>query len=155
MNEISKEKIEINGKEYSLFLNRKGLVAWEKFCKDELEKMSNIQEKFTTITETLSNEEKVEINDDTDPFEGIENIDEVDEDSKIVTQTFKRLYWIMLYTEHKFSVSEAEKLYDDACIEYGETQLIQLAQQMIEDMNSNKVEVVELKNLKALRQKKN
>ena len=30
MKELSKEIIEVNGKEYTLFLNRKGLVAWEK-----------------------------------------------------------------------------------------------------------------------------
>lgn len=149
MNEISKEKIEIGGDEYTLFLNRKGLVAWEKFCKDNFEQINGLQEKYKDLTT------EVELTDDTNPFDGIDNIDEADEDSKILTETFKRLYWIMLYTEHQFSVSKAGELYDKACEEYGEVQIIQLGQQMIEDMNKNNVQTTELKNLSALRQKKN
>ena len=35
MNEFGKVIIEIEGKEYTLFLNRKGIIAWEKYAKEE------------------------------------------------------------------------------------------------------------------------
>lgn len=144
MNEISKERIEISGVEYTLFLNRKGLIAWEKFCKEENKKIQEMQDKYSNI-------EDANITDETNPFSGIE---EVEEDSKTISTTFRRLYWIMLYTEHKLSITKANELYDEAIKEYGETQLIELAQQMIEDMNIDNVSKTELKNLTALRPKK-
>ena len=144
MNEISKERIEISGVEYTLFLNRKGLIAWEKFCKEENKKLQEMQDKY-------SDGEDDEITDETNPFDGVE---EFEEDSKTISTTFRRLYWIMLYTEHKLSITKANELYDEAIKEYGETQLIELAQQMIEDMNIDNVSKTELKNLTALRPKK-
>lgn len=144
MNEISKERIEISGVEYTLFLNRKGLIAWEKFCKEENKKLQEMQDKY-------SDGEDNEITDETNPFAGVE---EFEEDSKIISTTFRRLYWIMLYTEHKLSITNANELYDEAIKEYGETQLIELAQQMIEDMNIDNISKTELKNLTALRPKK-
>lgn len=144
MNEISKERIEISGVEYTLFLNRKGLIAWEKFCKEENKKLQEMQNKY-------SDGEDEEITDETNPFAGVE---EFEEDSKIISTTFRRLYWIMLYTEHKLSITNANELYDEAIKEYGETQLIELAQQMIEDMNIDNISKTELKNLTALRPKK-
>lgn len=144
MNEISKERIEISGVEYTLFLNRRGLIAWEKYSKEENRKLQEMQNKYNIV-------EDIEISDETDPFAGVEDFEE---DSKIVSTTFKRLYWIMLYTEHKLSLTQVNELYDKACEEYGETQLIELAQQMIEDMNIDKVSKTKLKNLTALRPKK-
>lgn len=152
MNEISKEKIEVGGVEYTLFLNRKGVVALEKFCKENLVEITELQEKYNKL---LNETKKVELDDDTDPFEGMENIEDMEKDSQVVSETFKYLYWIMLYTEHKFSISKASEIYEEACKEYGETQLILLGQQMIEDMNKNMVQSTELKNLAALRQKWN
>ena len=137
MNEISNERIEISGVEYTLFLNRKGLVAWEKYCKDEKEKLQQMNDKYKDI------DTNVEITDDTNPFE---QVDDLEEDTKIISTTFRRLYWIMLYTNHKLSITEANKLYDEACKEYGEEQIFELAQQMIEDMNIDKVSKTELKN---------
>lgn len=144
MNEISKERIEISGVEYTLFLNRKGLIAWEKFCKEENKKLQEMQDKYSDVEDN-------EITDETNPFDGVE---EFEEDSKTISTTFRRLYWIMLYTEHKLSITNANELYDEAIKEYGETQLIELAQQMIEDMNIDNISKTELKNLTALRPKK-
>ena len=62
----------------------------------------------------------------------------------------------MLYTDYQFSIEEVNKLYDIACKEYGEAQLIALGVQMVEDANSNLItKNNELKNLKALRPSKN
>lgn len=147
MNEISKERIEISGVEYTLFLNRKGLVAWEKYCKEENEKIKDLQEKYKDFQD-------VEINDNTDPFAGLENLDDMDEDSKLLSNSFKKLYWIMLYTEHKLSITKSNELYEEACKEYGETNIIALAEQMIEDINKDNISNTKLKNLTALRPKK-
>lgn len=151
MNEFSKEIIEINNQEYTLFLNRKGIIAWEKFCKDESKKAEELKTKYDKIIDNPS----VEINDETNPFDGLEEIDNFDEDKQLISTMFKRLYWIMLYTEHKFTIVQASKLYDMACEEYGETNIIALGQQMMEDANKDMVtNKNELKNLSALRPQK-
>ena len=49
MKEFSKETIEIGGKEYTLFLNRAGIVAWEKFCKEYQKKTIEMQEKYKKV----------------------------------------------------------------------------------------------------------
>ena len=36
MKELSKETINIGGEDYTLFLNRKGIVAWEKYSKKDI-----------------------------------------------------------------------------------------------------------------------
>lgn len=143
MNEISKERIEISGVEYTLFLNRQGLVSWERYSREENAKLQEMETKYANVSN--------EITDDTNPFEAV---NEELNDSEIISKTFRKLYWIMLYTEHKLSLAQVNELYDKACEEYGEVQLIQLAQQMIEDMNIDKISKTELKNLTALRPKK-
>ncbi len=148
MKEISEEIINVNGIDYKLFLNRQGMVAWEKFNKNENEQLSKMQDKY----KDLLNNEDVEIKEDTNPFENLENLEEYDKDQEIVTKSYKKLYWIMLYTNHKMNINEVDKWYEDACKDYGEAQLIQLAQQMIEDANKNKIgDLKEIKNLPALR----
>ena len=149
MKEISQEIINVKGKDYTLFLNRKGLIAWEKFSKEENEKVAELQNKYEEMFKD------VEIKDDTNPFESLDNVEDIEKDKELVSNTYKRLYWIMLYTNHQLSVSDAEKWYEDASEEYGEPQLYELAQQMIEDMNTDKLnETKSIKNLPALRPQK-
>lgn len=149
MKEFSKEILNIEGKDYTLFLNRKGIVAWEKYAKEENKKAQAMQEKYKDL---IGENENIEINDDTNPFENIDYLDEAEEDAKIVTNSYIKLYWIMLYENHKLSLSEVSELFDKAIEEYGEEQLIQLASQMIEDANINKMQQTsELKKLPALR----
>ena len=145
MKEFSKEIIEIGDQEYTLFLNREGIVAWERFCKKEQEEVQKMQEKYKNI------EESINITEDTNPFEGIEDIDN---DAEIVSIMYERLYWIMLYTEHKFTPTQAKELYDKAVAEYGEEQIILLGNQMIEEANKENVSKKNLKNLAALKSKK-
>lgn len=156
MKEFSKETINIDGKDYTLFLNRKGIVAWEKFSKDEKEKAESLRKKYETFIDNKDN--KIDINampDDVNPFEGLEEIDDFENDKQYIISIYKRLYWIMLYTEHKLSISEASDLYDKACEEYGDEQVIGLGIQMVQDTNMNTNPNKELKNLKALKPKKN
>lgn len=147
MKEIGKEIIEIGGVEYTLFLNRKGVVAWEKYAKSESEKVKEFYKKVNNV-----NINKEEIKDDTNPFEGLDGLDDLDENQEYLTLYFQKLYWIMLYENHKLSFEESKALYNKACEEYGEPQIIQLGTQMLEDVDIDKsAKNTELKNLKALR----
>lgn len=145
MKEFSKETINIAGKDYTLFLNRKGIVAWEKYAKEENDKLSAIADKYEDIIN-----DNIEINDDTNPFE---NLDGYEEDSNSVSASYRKLYWIMLYENHKLSLKEVNELYDNAIEEYGEEQLFALAQQMIKEANIDKVgeSKKEIKKLPALK----
>lgn len=147
MKEIVKEIIEIGGVEYSLFLNRKGIIAWEKYAKKEAEIVRKVSVEASQLN--LDSEDKID--DNTNPFKGLEQVDDMDKNQEILTLYFQKLYWIMLYENHKFSLEKAKELYNLACDEYGEEQVIQLANQMLEDANVNPNKAGELKNLKALR----
>ena len=157
MKEISKEIIEIDGKEYTLFLNRKGIVAYEKYCKDEYSELEKTREKFKDTIETLQ-EDKVVINDDTNPFENLDKLDDIDADKNmdLVHKMYVKLYWIMLYENHKLSLTQVEELYNKAVEEYGELQLQALGDQMVEEVNimPENVKQENLKNLAALKPKK-
>ena len=143
---VSEEIIEIGGKEYKLFLNRIGIVNWEKMTKLQ-EKSKEIQE----LTKKLEQESEIELTDDTNPFE-LYDTSEEEMNSKIdeMTDIYAKLYWVMLYTHHKLSMSEAKKLFDEAVEEYGIEQISQLANQMIEQANKDNMGKPR-KNLKALK----
>ena len=150
MKEFSKEVIEIDGKEYTLFLNRKGIIAFEKYAKEEQKKASELEQKYKILLDD-GKETDLEIKDDTNPFKIVESIDDVDKDKELVIKLYKKLYWIMLYENHQLSLSEVDKLFDMACEDYGEENVIALGNQMIEEANKNNVSKKELKNLKALK----
>lgn len=152
MKEFCKETIEIDGKEYTLFLNRKGIVTWEKIT-NAIHKAEEIENKYKNIGQ-LETDREIEIKDGDNPFELAESVNlDFDEDSEQMLTMYKKLYWIMLYEEHKLDFKDVEDLWDKAVEEYGVDQLVELAFQMMEDANTNRVN--NLKNLKALRPKKN
>lgn len=152
MKEFGKEIIEIEGKEYTLFLNRKGILTWEKIT-NAFRKAQEIEEKYKDF-EQIESKEDIEIKDGDNPFEIAESVTlGIEEDNESMLTMYKKLYWIMLYEEHKLDYKDVEILWDKAVEEYGEEQLVELAFQMIEDANTDKTSKV--KNLKALRPKKN
>lgn len=142
MKNLSERKIEIDGKEYTLFLNRKGIVAWEKYSTEEQSKLEKMKDKYNDI---INN--KVEISDDTDPFSGIEDFEE---DLEVTNKIIEKLYWIMLYEKHKLSIKDVHELFAKAMEEYGFEQLDLLATQMIDDVNINPNNNLERKKLAAL-----
>jgi len=150
MKEFSKEVINIAGNDYTLFLNRKGIVAWERYAKEENDKMEAMSEKYKDL---FNMNENLEINDNTNPFETVDNIEDIENETDNVSKSYRKLYWIMLYENHKLSLKEVNDLYDKAIKEYGEAQLIQLAVQMLQDANDNKVNesTEEIKKLPALK----
>lgn len=151
MKELSTEIINIDGVDYTLFLNRKGIMAWEKFSKSEKEKVSQLRDKYQEIIEDNGVENFDELDNNVDPFEGLEEIDDLENDIAYMNKIYSRLYWIMLYTNHKLSISEASELYNKACDEYGNEQVILLAQQMVNDVNIDPDKGKQLKNLAALK----
>lgn len=145
MKEFSQEIIEIGGVEYTLFLNRNGILAWEKYSKKELSQLDEMRAVYNSI----NNAEDVEITDDTDPFE---DIDKLTESEKSAIESYKKLFWILLRTNHKLPYSEACKLFDKACEEYTQSQVTQLEDQMVNDANTNRIEETKkTKKLAALR----
>ena len=146
MKEFSKEIINIGGVDYTLFLNRKGIVAWESLTKAKRNK--------SQLEETVNNlNQEIEIKDGDNPFE-ISKADEVLSAENEAKEYYIKLYWIMLYEEHKLDYSKVEELFAQAEKEYGLEALSELAFQMVEDANIDKNENTELKKLSALRPKK-
>ena len=150
MKEFSREVINIAGEDYTLFLNRKGIVAWEKYANEENKKMEELKDKYSNLFDLTEN---VEIKDDTDPFENLDDIESLQNETESVSKSYRKLYWIMLYENHKLSLKDVNELYDKAIKEYGEAQLIQLAVQMIKEANTNNIEesIDKIKKLPALK----
>ena len=154
MKEFSKETIEIDGKEYTLFLNRKGIVSWENITK-VTKKTNELQNKYKGIIDKINDDKPVEVTDDTNPFEyADDSANDLLQDKELLRNIYIKFYWIALYENHKLPISEVEELFSKAEKEYGLEQLMGLANQMLEDANTNKYENTELKKLKALRQTK-
>lgn len=155
MKEFSKEKIEIGGEEYTLFLNRKGIVSWEKIT--QLQKQAKtLENKYKGLQGIdLDNDIPIEVKDGDNPFEiaGSDEIDGIEEDEKKLRDIYVKFYWIALYENHKLPLSKVEELFNEAEKEYGLEQLVNLSNQMVEDANSNKYGA-KTKKLKALRPKK-
>lgn len=154
MKEFSTEKIEIAGNEYTLFLNRKGIVSWEKIT--TLQKQAKeMEKKYKDFSGFSSNDEPVPVKDGDNPFElaGQDEVDDLEADEAKLKDIYLKFYWIALYENHKLPISEVEKLFAQAEEEYGLEQLIGLANQMIEDANTDKYGA-KTKKLKALRPSK-
>lgn len=149
MKEFSKEIINIGGVDYTLFLNRKGIVAWENITK-LMRRQSSLEKQVDKIKE----DEVIEIKDGDNPFE-ISHADDILSAEDETKGYYSKLYWIMLYENHPMDYSKAQELFDQAISEYGLDALAELSIQMLEDANINKSENNELKKLTALRPKKN
>lgn len=147
MKNFSQEVINIDGKEYTLYLNREGIVAWETYTKAS-DNVNEMRETAKILNETL------EIHNGDNPFEksGASKLLEAEDESRVM---YKKLYWIMLYTYQKLDYEIVDPLFETACKEYGYEQIVALAIQMIQDANTNMVGTQELKKLTALRPKNN
>ena len=133
MKEFSKETIEIDGTEYTLFLNRKGLVSWENITK-VTQKADELKNKYQETVKQLQDDKPIEVSDDANPFDfADDNAEDLSKDEEELRNIYIKFYWIVLYENHKLTLSEATELFGKAEKEYGIEQLILLANQMIED----------------------
>lgn len=144
MKNFSEEIIEIDGKEYTLFVNRIGIVNWEKATKLS-ETAKELENKYK------NSEQNFEFNDNCDPFATNYSDSEIDEDEKKLYDLYSKFYWMALYKHHKLTINEANDLFYKAIDEYGIQQLSDLAEQMIKNANNQNAN---LKNLKALKSTK-
>lgn len=154
MKEFSTEKIEIAGNEYTLFINRKGIVSWEKIT--TLQKQAKeMQTKYQDFNGFAEGDKPLEVKDGDNPFElaGQEDLEDLEADEARLKDIYIKFYWIALYEHHKLPISEVEKLFGQAEEEYGLEQIVSLANQMIEDANTDKYGA-KTKKLKALRPSK-
>lgn len=134
----------IDGKEYIMSLNRKGVEAIEKYTK--------ISSKKKEVEKTQKRIEYVEnIKLDENPFGEID--DDFEERVNENLELIKRMLWIMLWDNHKLNIEEVREL------------LIKvLEEDKLEELNDNIAKLVEgankqmggsgLKNLKALKAQK-
>ena len=152
MNGISRETIEIDGKEYKLFLNRDGIVAWELYSNKE---KAQVREQYNELKPLMSKftDEKI-IESETNPIENAKKVSEINDEDARAIELYKKLYWIMLSTDQKMTYKEASELIDKAIKEYGAEQIILLGVQMLQDANTDKFKNNDIKNLPALRQKR-
>ena len=106
------EKIELNGVEYTLELNRDSFL--------KIDQYSNIQKSMEIVQKDLY-EHIDEIDDNTDPFatnisdEDIEKM--VDEKLNTLHKIIERAFWIWMYPNHKLVISKVQEIlkpyYDD------------------------------------------
>ena len=141
MNNISEEIIEIDGKEYTLWINRAGIVNWEKATKLQ-STAKDLDERYKNLD--IKNGEVSEEEFEKNPF----GENDYDADEQHLIDIYRKFYYMALYKNHQLSKQEASDLYDKAIEEYGIDQIGQLAVQMIEEANKNRNS--NLKNLKAL-----
>lgn len=145
MNKVSEEIIEIDGKEYTLWINRAGIVNWEKATKLQAT-AKDLGEKYNNTD--LENGEVSEEEFETNPF----GENDYDADEEHLIDIYRKFYFMALFKNHNLSKQEAGELFDKALEEYGIDQLAELAQKMIETANKNNNS--NLKNLKALQSTK-
>ena len=154
---FSEEHIEVDKIDYTLFLNRKGIVSWENITKAS-KKAVEMQEKYKNTNDILKNdnEDPIEVEDNANPFDysSDSELDDIEKDEALLKEIYIKFYWIALYTNHKLSISQVTEWFNKAEEEYGIEQLVQLANKMVEDANVNKYGNKELKKLAALNQAK-
>lgn len=154
MRELSEETIEVGGKRYKLFLNRKGIVAYERDSKDLYELANKSVLNRDNLEEELTSK-KHEKADNDDPFEGLDGVDEIITDYELSKKLLVSFYRIALYKYHPMTRTEATDWVNQAIKEYGLEQLAELCKQMVDDANTDDItNPDDLKKLKALRQTK-
>lgn len=154
MKEFSQEIIEIDGKQYTLFLNRKGLVSWENMTKVQ-KQAARLEGKYKNVEKKIDDEEPIDVDGNANPFDYAGNeVDSLDEDEALIRDIYIKFYWIALYENHKMSLEEVTKLFEKAEEECGIEEIVTVANELIESINKNKNGNTELKKLKALNQTK-
>lgn len=101
------EIIELNGKEYTVELNRESIL--------KIDQYTNVKKANEKIHETvLIDKSEIELKDDEDPFaesipeEKLEK--EAQEKEEIIKKVMSRAFWIWLYPQEKLSISQVDEI---------------------------------------------
>ena len=137
--------MEIDGKEYTLSLNRKGVEAIEKYTK-----LSSKAEELQNITFMSDYVDEIAI--DENPFAGL-NEEETTQKLDEMMEMMKRVLWICLWENHKLNIEQVRELLVKIVEDNDKfEELNDKVQKLIEGVN--KQPSGGLKNLKALKAQK-
>lgn len=101
------EIIELNGKEYTLELNRDSFLQIDKIC--------NVQKSMEIIERGLYDYVD-EIDDNYNPLENLTSEEEIEKEITLKEDTLKKIversFFIWLYPNHKLTISQVKELVD-------------------------------------------
>ena len=138
--------IELNGKEYTVELNRQSYIAIDKYS-NITKTAANIAQDIYTYVDNVDVEQN--------PFSDLpsieETLDKVDEKFELLKKLYVRAFWVWLYPNHKLNIDEVKTLLndyfdDDAKFEYISEKYSLFIEESIKMKNDAEQEI---KNLKA------
>ena len=143
------EVIELNGKEYTVELNRESIIRIEQY--------TNLKQSSQEINKPLiEDKSQKEISADENPFADEISEDELeksnDEKEETVKKVMTRAFWIWLYPQEKLSISQVEEILNPY---YESEQKAQELSDIYMDLTKKSIDIrqkylEERKNLKAL-----
>lgn len=143
------EVIELNGKEYTVELNRESILRIEQY--------TNLKQSSQEINKPLiEDKSQKEISADENPFADEISEDELeksnDEKEETVKKVMTRAFWIWLYPQEKLSISQVEEILNPY---YESEQKAQELSDIYMDLTKKSIDIrqkylEERKNLKAL-----
>lgn len=143
------EVIELNGKEYTVELNRESIVKIEQYV--------NFQDSYNKLSQKIyEDKSEQEIADDENPFADAIDDEEIEKISNEKIETLKKLYtrafWIWLYPVEKLSYNEVKDLLEPYIQDETKTEYLAEKYQdfTIKSTDLRKKYIEERKNLKAL-----
>lgn len=148
------EIIELNGKEYTLVLNRESFLQIDKLC--------NVEKSMEIINKSLY-EYVDEIDDNFNPFEDMKDLDdekiqkEIEEKEEVLHKLIERSMFLWLYPNYKMPISEVKELVKPYLEDEKKAEWLgeKIGQYLQECVNLRETYIDEQKNLKALANKKN
>lgn len=143
------EIIELNGKEYTVELNRESILRIEQY--------TNLKQSSQEINKpVIEDKSQKEISADENPFADEISEDELeksnDEKEETVKKVMTRAFWIWLYPQEKLSISQVEEILNPY---YESEQKAQELSDIYMDLTKKSIDIrqkylEERKNLKAL-----
>lgn len=143
------EIIELNGKEYTVELNRESILKIDQYTN-----VKKASEKFNE--NILVDKSEIELKDDENPF--AEEISEeklekdAEEKENLIKKMLTRAFWIWLYPQEKLSISQVEEILEPY---FEDDKKAKEISEIYEDLSKKSVDIRqqyldERKNLKAL-----
>jgi len=143
------ETIELNGKEYTVELNRESILKIDQYTN-----FKSADEKLNKSV--LKDKSEKEISDDEDPFAEPISEEKLEKEAEARTETIKKMiiraFWIWLYPQEKLSISQVEDILTPY---FEDDEKAEEISKMYEDLSEKSIDIRkqyldERKNLKAL-----
>ncbi len=143
------EIIELNGKEYTVELNRESILKIDQYTN-----MKNASDKINKSV--IKDKSNIELKDDEDPFAESISEDKLEKDTEekqeLIKKVMTRAFWIWLYPVEKMSISQVEEILSPY---FEDEEKAEKISDIYEDLSKKSVDIRqqyldERKNLKAL-----